>query len=292
MSKVLVFGKNGQVGWELQRSLGLLGDVVFLGRDDLGGNLQDVESLIARIKAEKPEIIFNAAAYTAVDAAENDQETAKRVNGEAVGAMAKACKELDALLVHYSTDYVFNGSGNRPWKEDDATDPINAYGFSKLLGENAIQESNCRAYIFRTSWVYGVHGKNFIKTMLRLGKTRETLSIVSDQIGVPTSAEFIADISSWLALHKPSNRVEIVHLVPNGVTSWYDFACDIFAKAKPENLSVKTITPIKSSEYPTPAKRPLNSRMDNAKLLSLMPANSILDWRHYSDRVLKEISSN
>lgn len=291
MSKILVFGKNGQVGWELQRSLALVGDVVFLSRKDQGGDLLDVDSMVARIREEKPEIIFNAAAYTAVDAAENDQEMAKRINCDAVAAMANVCKELNALLIHYSTDYVFNGTGVRPWKEDDLIDPINVYGSTKALGEKAIIESGCKAYIFRTSWVYGVHGKNFIKTMLRLAQLRETLGVVADQIGTPTSAEFIADVSTWLALHKKPAQVEVIHLVPMGLTSWYEFALNIFANASSIALSVKTVKPLKSAEYPTPAKRPMNSRMDNSKLLSLLPKGSVMNWQYYSNRVLKEILS-
>lgn len=291
MSRILVFGKNGQVGWELQRSLALVGDVVFLGREDRGGDLLDIDSMIARIREEKPGIIFNAAAYTAVDAAENDPETAKRINCDAVAAMANVCKELNALLVHYSTDYVFNGTGDRPWKEDDLIDPINVYGSTKALGEKAIIESGCKAYIFRTSWVYGVHGKNFIKTMLRLGQSRESLGVVADQIGTPTSAEFIADVSTWLALHKKPAQAEVIHLVPMGVTSWYEFALNIFANANSTVLSVKTVKALKSTEYPTPAKRPLNSRMDNSKLLSLLPQGSVLNWQYYLNRILKEILS-
>lgn len=291
MCKILVFGKNGQVGWELQRSLGLVGEVVFLGREDQGGDLLDVDSMVARIRDEQPEIVFNAAAYTAVDAAENDQETAKRVNCDAVAAMAKACQEQSSLLIHYSTDYVFNGTGDRPWKEDDHTDPINVYGFTKAMGEKKIIESGCLAYIFRTSWVYGVHGKNFIKTMLRLGKVRECLGIVADQIGTPTSAEFIADVSTWLALHKKPSQAEVVHLVPTGATSWYDFADKIFSYLPPSVLSVKTIKPLTSSEYPTPAIRPLNSRLDNSKLLSLLSENAVMNWQYYSNRVIKEILS-
>ena len=289
MSKILVFGKNGQVGWELQRSLGLVGDVVFLGRNDQGGDLCDVSALTARIKAEKPEIIFNAAAYTAVDAAESDEKTAYLVNAEAVSAMAMATRELGALLVHYSTDYVFNGEGQKPWTESDRIAPINIYGLSKAAGESAVLESECKAYIFRTSWVYGVHGKNFMKTMIRLGKSREELGIVSDQIGAPTSAEFIADVSTWLALHHKIERPEIVNLVPSGATSWYEFACDIFANMKDHGLMVKKVKALSSAEYPTPAKRPLNSRLDNSKLISMMPPHSIKDWRHYSKRVLGEI---
>ena len=292
MTKILVFGKNGQVGWELQRSLGLYGDVVFLGRNDRGGNLLDVDSMISRIKEESPGVIFNAAAYTAVDVAENDFETARRVNGDAVAAMAQVCKEINSLLIHYSTDYVFNGAGDRPWLEEDPVAPINAYGLSKSIGEAAILRSGCKAYIFRTSWVYGVHGKNFIKTMLKLGKTRQSLGVVADQFGAPTSAEFIADASTWLAFQRPPKKAEFVHLVPNGVTTWFDFAKEIFAQAdSDENIAVKEIKPLRTLEYPTPARRPANSRLSNLKLSELMPMGSIKSWQHYVHRVLSEILS-
>ena len=264
MSKILVLGKNGQVGWELQRSLGLTGDVVFLGRNDLGGDLLKIKDMTARIREEHPKIIFNAAAYTAVD----------------------------ALLVHYSTDYVFNGSGDKPWKENDPTSPINAYGTTKAMGERAILESGCKAYIFRTSWVYGVHGRNFMKTMLRLGRTRDSLGIVADQVGAPSSAEFIADVSTWLAMHKPVQKPEIVHLVPNGTTSWHGFAKEIFNQSQSENLMIKSLKELSTEEYPLPAKRPLNSRLDNSKLNSLLPAGAIKEWQCYALRVLQEILSN
>lgn len=292
MSKILVFGKNGQVGWELQRSLGLYGDVVFLGRNDCGGNFLDIDSMIDRIKEESPNIIFNAAAYTAVDAAENDFETAKKINGDAVAAMAAISKKIDCLLIHYSTDYVFNGVGDRPWSEDDFVAPINAYGLSKSIGESAILKSGCRAYIFRTSWVYGVHGKNFMKTMLKLGKKRQSIGVVADQFGAPTSAEYIADVSTWIALNKPPKNVEIVHLVPNGITTWYEFAKEIFAQAKQKDMVVTEITPLSTKEYPTPANRPSNSRLLNSKLLGLLPQGVVKSWQYYAQRVLSEILSN
>ena len=292
MSKILVFGKNGQVGWELQRSLGLYGNVVFLGRNDRGGNLLDIDSMDARIKEEAPNIIFNAAAYTAVDAAENDFETARKVNGDAVAAMAAISKEINCLLIHYSTDYVFSGVGDRPWSEGDSVAPLNAYGLSKSIGEAAILRSGCRAYIFRTSWVYGVHGKNFMKTMLRLGKTRQSIGVVADQFGAPTSAEFIADISTWVATHRPPKGVEIVHLVPNGVTTWFGFAKEIFEQVKLEDKSIKEIIPLSTKEYPTPAKRPANSRLLNSRLSGLMPQGVIKGWQFYVQRVLSEILAN
>lgn len=291
MHKILVLGKNGQVGWELQRSLGLMGNTVFLARNDQGGDLLKINEMIDRIKQERPQIIFNAAAYTAVDTAEKDIDTANKVNGDAVSALAKVCKEIDALLIHYSTDYVFNGLGDKPWTEKDVIAPINAYGNSKALGEKAILESGCKAYIFRTSWVYGVHGKNFMKTMLRLGRSRDSLGIVADQIGAPTSAEFIADVSTWLAMHKPVQHPEVVHLVPYGTTSWYGFAKEIFDQAKSDNLMIKSLKSLKTEEYPLPAKRPLNSRLNNSKLISLLPAGAVKEWQCYALRVLQEILS-
>lgn len=292
MSKIVVFGKNGQVGWELQRSLGLYGNVVFLGRNDRGGNLLDIDSMVARIKEEAPNMIFNAAAYTAVDAAENDFETAKKVNGDAVAAMAAISKEIDCMLIHYSTDYVFSGVGDRPWSEGDSVAPLNAYGLSKLIGEAAILRSGCRAYIFRTSWVYGVHGKNFMKTMLKLGKTRQSIGVVADQFGVPTSAEFIADVSTWLAMNKPSKNVEIINLVPNGLTTWYDFAKEIFSQVEQEGMVLKELKSLSTMEYPTPASRPANSRLSNSKLTKLLPKGVIKDWEYYARRVLNGICIN
>lgn len=286
MSRILVYGKNGQVGWELQRSLGLISDVVFLSKEDPGGDLLNIDEVVARIKKEKPQIIFNAAAYTAVDAAENDFETARRVNGEAVGAIAKVCKELDITLVHYSTDYVFNGSGSKPWSEDDPIDPINAYGLTKALGERNIIESACRAYIFRTSWVFGVHGNNFLKTMLHLAASKKSLKVVSDQIGVPTSAEFVADISTYLAIHRPVKSAEVINLVPNGEVSWFDYAKFIFEQAK--NRAVH-IDPVLTINYPTTTKRPLNSRLNNTKVSALLPPGVVKDWHHYVLRILKEL---
>ena len=286
MSKILVFGKNGQVGWELQRSLGLVGDVVYLGREDRGGNLLDIHSVVDRIREEKPEIVFNAAAYTAVDAAENDRDTAKLINCDAVAAMADVCGELNTLLVHYSTDYVFNGFGDRPWNEDDLTNPINAYGSSKALGEKAIKESGCRAYIFRTSWVYGIHGKNFVKTMLRLARYQKNITVVNDQIGTPTSAAFVADVSTYLALYRQISRVEVFNLVPNGIVSWYEFASFIFSDLKKNQIS-PILTAIKSADYHTVALRPLNSRLDNSKLTNVLPVGAIKKWDFYAQRVLE-----
>ena len=286
MSKILVFGKNGQVGWELQRSLALMGDVMFLSREDQGGDLLDIDAMVARIREEKPEIIFNAAAYTAVDAAENDQETAKRINCDAVAAMADVCKELNSLLIHYSTDYVFNGTGHRSWKEYDHTDPINVYGLTKAQGEAEIIKRAGRAYIFRTSWVYGIRGRNFVRTMLKIAKSRNSINVVNDQIGTPTSATFVADVSAYLALHRKTSQVEIFNLVPNGMVSWYGFASFIFSRIK-KDQTLPILNEIKSEDYRSIALRPLNSRLDNSKLAKTLPVGAIKNWDFYAQRVLE-----
>ena len=260
-------------------------DAVFLGREDEGGDLLDIKGMVSRIRKEKPEIIFNAAAYTAVDAAENDKETAKRVNYDAVATIANVCKELNCILIHYSTDHVFNGSGNQPWKESDSTDPINVYGSSKELGERAIIESGCRGYIFRTSWVYSVHGKNFVKTMLQLAKSKKNIRVVCDQFGTPTSAAFIADVSTYLAFYRQTYGVEVFNLVPNGCISWYDFASFIFSNIR-EKPSSPILKPVKTAEYHTVAPRPLNCRLDNSKLINVLPMDAIKNWDFYAQQVL------
>ena len=297
MTKFLILGKNGQVGWELQRSVALYGEVLSLGRHDEGGDLLYPEQVADRIKKFSPDVVLNAAAYTAVDKAETEQEDAFKVNSEALHYITQACKETGALLVHYSTDYVFDGTGQEPRPEDSPTSPINVYGCSKLKGEEIIKNSGCRFLIFRTSWVYGVHGKNFIKTILRLAKSKESLNIVNDQIGAPTSAEFIADVSTVLSLQVLNGNEKLTgtyHLVPNGETNWCDFAKWIVRYAKKLDfvltLSDENISGISSKDYPTAAKRPLNSRLDNTKLRSVFPQQSIQSWDIYAKRVLIELS--
>lgn len=296
MPKFLILGKNGQVGWELQRSLALKGSVLAIGREDKGGDLYRPEEVAGKIIAYQPDIVFNAAAYTAVDKAESEQDKAFAVNSTAVREIAKACQQVGAILVHYSTDYVFDGSGDTARDENASTNPLNIYGQSKLAGEEEIRRHCPRSFIFRTSWVYGVHGKNFIKTILRLAQTKESLKVVSDQIGAPTSAEFIADTSAELALRTLNEKHElfgIYNLVPNGTTSWCDFAKWIVSQAHSLNVDLvlesQNIHPIPSSEYPTPAMRPLNSRLDNSKLQSQFSEGCIHDWSVYAERVLIEI---
>lgn len=297
MAKFLILGKNGQVGWELQRSLALHGEVLCPGRHDEGGDLSSPEKVATAILSFSPDAVFNAAAYTAVDKAETDNEEAYLINAQALQPMACACKKVGALLIHYSTDYVFDGSGQTPRTEDALPCPVNVYGASKLAGEKVIRDSGCSSLIFRTSWVYGVHGKNFIKTILRLGQTKESINVVKDQIGAPTSAEFIADVSTALAMRVLNGEKSLLgtyHLVPNGETNWCDFAKWIVSNAKelnyPLTLSVQDIKGIPSDEYPTPAKRPLNSRLDNNKLKGLFPKQSIHSWDTYARRVLIELA--
>jgi dTDP-4-dehydrorhamnose reductase len=268
---ILLTGVNGQVGFELARNLQGLGNVVALGRDKL--DLTDLDQLRRVVQDVKPQLIVNPAAHTAVDKAESEAGLAMRLNAEAPAVLAEQAKKLGAALVHYSTDYVFDGSKVGEYEETDLTNPQNIYGESKLAGEQAIAASGCSHLIFRTSWVYGTRGKNFLLTMLRLGAERDQLSVVSDQFGAPTWANTIAALTSnvlaqesaaadrnaWWAEHSG-----VYHLTAGGATSWHGFAEAIFDLA---NLATKPrVNPIPASSYPTPAKRPVNSRMSNDKL--------------------------
>jgi dTDP-4-dehydrorhamnose reductase len=293
--KILLLGMNGQVGWELQRSLAPLGELVALDRhvvDGLGGDLSNLESLRATIRQIKPDVIVNAAAYTAVDKAESETELADRVNGLASGVMAEEAASLGAWLVHYSTDYVFNGQGVTPWQETDAVSPVNHYGASKLAGEQAIIASGCNHLIFRTSWVYGARGNNFAKTMLRLAKDREALSVIADQIGAPSGADLIADVTA-LAIQQVHQRPELAglyHLAAAGEVSWHGYASLVidFAKAQGEELAVTTVDPIETTAYPTPARRPLNSRLNTQKLRDNFSLH-LPDWQSGVTRMLREV---
>lgn len=296
--KILLLGKNGQVGWELQRALSVLGEVVALDRHPavtpygtLCGDLSDLAGLRAAIATIEPKVIVNAAAYTAVDKAETERELAHTVNALASGVMAEEAKRLDALLVHYSTDYVFDGTGTAPWKETDAVAPVNYYGATKMEGEQLIVASGCKHLIFRTSWVYAARGNNFAKTMLRLAKDRPTLSVIADQIGAPTGADLLADVAA-AAMQKALVDPElcgIYHLAPAGETSWHAYASYVieFARAKGERLAVETINPIATTEYPTPASRPLNSRLATEKLRDTFSLH-LPDWRSGVTRMLME----
>ncbi|KTC05556.1 dTDP-4-dehydrorhamnose reductase [Pseudomonas syringae] len=296
--KILLLGKNGQVGWELQRSLAVLGEVVALDRHtvstvygDLSGDLSSLDGLRNTIRCVKPQVIVNAAAYTAVDKAETEQELAHTVNALASQVLAEEARQLDALLVHYSTDYVFDGTGTIAWKESDAVSPVNYYGATKLEGEQLIVASGCKHLIFRTSWVYAARGNNFAKTMLRLAKDRPALNVIADQIGAPTGAELLADIAT-AALQQTLARPElcgIYHLAPAGEVSWHAYAQYVidFARAHGEPLAVETINPIGTIEYPTPAQRPLNSRLNTEKLRHNFSLH-LPDWQSGVARMLME----
>jgi len=296
--KVLLLGKNGQVGWELQRALSVLGEVTALDRNPcqtpygtLVGDLADLASLREAIRSFAPDVIVNAAAYTAVDKAETERELAHTVNALASQVMAEEARQLDAFVVHYSTDYVFDGTGMAAWKETDAVAPVNYYGASKLAGEQLIVASGCKHLIFRTSWVYAARGNNFAKTMLRLAKDRPSLNVIADQIGAPTGADLLADVAV-AALQQALVNPElcgIYHLAPAGETSWHAYASFVIevARAQGEVLAVESVNPIPTTEYPTPANRPLNSRLDTAKLRTTFNLH-LPDWRSGVTRMLME----
>lgn len=273
---ILLTGANGQVGWELRRTLSCLGEVVAL--DSRAMNLADANAVRQKVREIAPLIIVNPAAHTAVDKAETEVELARAVNAVAPGVLAEEAARLDALLVHYSTDYVFNGSGTTPWRENDACDPLNVYGATKLEGERAIQASGCRHLIFRTSWVYGARGSNFLLTMRRLMRERPELKIVADQIGAPTwcrdLAEATALVLSQLRGADQTAPWGVYHMSNGGETSWHGFAETIQAL---DGMAARLL-PIPSSDYPTPAQRPLNSRLNNDRLEQTFGLR-LQDWR-------------
>ena len=296
--KILLLGKNGQVGWELQRSLAPLGEVLALDRHSTQycGDLSKPEELAQTVLAYKPDFIVNAAAHTAVDKAESEPELAKVLNTDAPAALAKAAAQVGAWLVHYSTDYVFDGSGTHARQEGEGTGPLSVYGQTKLDGEKAIVASGCKYLIFRTSWVYAARGVNFAKTMLRLAQERDKLTVINDQHGAPTGADLIADVTAH-AMRRVLNTQNIsfsgvYHLGASGETTWHGYASHVIEKAKaikPElDWKVADIAPVPTSAFPTPAIRPLNSRLCTTKLqqafgLVLSP------WQQGVDRMLAEI---
>lgn len=271
MSRVLLLGGNGQVGTELRRSLAGLGELVVATRDGAGASetadFGKPESLGALVDRLRPGVVVNAAAHTAVDRAEGERELAFRINAEAPAALAAACARHDAILVHYSTDYVFPGDGMRPYREEDATAPPGAYGASKLAGEQAIRASGCRHFMFRTAWVYAAHGHNFLRTMLRVGAERDELRVVADQAGTPTPAALIADTTAQVLRQGPE-RSGLWHLTATGQTTWHGFAEAIFAGAVARGLIARApkVVPITTAEYPTPAARPAYSVLDTGAL--------------------------
>ena len=293
--KILLLGKNGQVGWELQRSLAPLGEVISLDRNGLNqwcGDLSKPDQIYQTIVDIAPNVVVNASAYTAVDLAETEQDMANLINYVAVGKIAEACAQIKALLVHYSTDYVFDGEGTSIFNETDVLKPLNAYGQTKALGEQAIQNAQCNYLIFRTSWVFAQKGKNFLKTMLTLSQQREELSIIDDQIGAPTSAELIADVSAHAIVQtlRDQTKIGIYHLVASGETSWFEYANYIFEQAKNlgVNLAIQQVNPIPTAAYPTPAKRPHNSRLNNQKIQQAFQIY-LPDWKVHVQRTLIEV---
>lgn len=294
--KTLLFGKNGQVGWELQRSLAPLGEIVALdqdGADGLCGDFTDLAGLAETVRRVAPEVIVNAAAYTAVDRAESEPELARTINARAPGVLAEEAGRLGAWLVHYSTDYVFDGSGDEPRVETDPTGPLSVYGRTKLAGEQAV--AGCaRHLILRTSWVYAARGANFAKTMLRLAAERDHLRVVGDQIGAPTGADLIADVTAH-ALRAVWNRPQLAglyHLAAGGETSWHAYACFAIEQARQAGRSLRVgaegVEAIPSSAYPTAARRPLNSRLDTSKLQQAFGLH-LPEWRIGVRRLLDEL---
>lgn len=268
MKKILVTGKNGQVGWELQRTLAPLGQVIALDAEDM--DLSDADAIRRKVREIAPHIIVNPAAHTAVDKAEAEPDLAMAINGTASGVLAEEAKKLDALLIHYSTDYVFDGTKASPYVESDSPNPQSVYGKTKLAGEQAIQAVGGKHLILRTSWVYGVHGGNFVKTILRLAKERSELRIVADQYGAPTWARLLAESTAQIMGKYSEDKSGVYHLTSSGRTNWHEFAEEIVRLARQYDDALKdkplTIHPIATNEYPVPAKRPANSSLSTEKI--------------------------
>ena len=295
--KIVLLGKEGQVGWELQRSLSTVGDLVASEQHEL--DLECFDDVRRWVRRCEPDIIVNAAAYTAVDQAESEPEKAWRINAEAVGVLAEEANRLNAWLVYYSTDYVFDGEKTTPYDECDKANPLSVYGRSKFEGEERIRDRHPKHLIFRTSWVFATRGKNFAKTILRLAKEKEKLSVIADQHGAPTSAELIADVTA-LALHRAvqngSHRdlAGTYHLVARGETSWHGYAQYILTVARERGIKLKTapeeVYPIKTEAYPLPAKRPHNSRLNVSKLTNSFGVH-LPDWHIHVKRLIEELAS-
>ena len=292
--RLLLLGKDGQVGFELQRALAPLGELVALGRSD--GDLAVPEVLCRRIAEIAPQVIVNAAAYTAVDRAEREPELARTINAEAPAAIAAEARRLGAWLVHYSTDYVFDGLKRLPYTEDDAPGPQSVYGRTKLAGEMAVAAACPRHLIFRTSWVFGAHGANFAKTILRLAAERDTLPVVDDQFGAPTPSALIADVTAQvlgrLAIAGAAVRPGLYQLAAGGETTWNEYARTVIrlaaARGAALKLAAEQVRPISSREYPLPAPRPANSRLDTTRLRETF-ALHLPDWRIGLDHVLAQL---
>jgi len=294
--KILLFGKGGQVGWELQRSLSILGQVIALDSDsqNLCGDFTNLAGIAETVRAVKPDVIVNAAAHTAVDKAESEADLVRTINALAPGVLAREAASIGACLVHYSTDYVFDGGGEKAWLETDATSPLSVYGATKLEGERLIQQAGCRHLIFRTSWVYGARGGNFAKTMLKLAQERDALKVINDQIGAPTGADLLADVTAHAirALMKQPELSGLYHLVADGETSWHGYASFVLAFAERAGLALKinseAVQAVPTSAFPTPAKRPLNSRLNTEKLQASFDLQ-LPPWQIGVERMLTEI---
>ncbi len=295
--KILLLGKNGQVGWELQRSLMPLGELVALdrnGTDNLCGDFSKPDALAATVREVCPDIIVNAVAYTAVDRAESEPDLAHTINATAPAVLAAEAAKLGAWLVHYSSDYVFDGSGVRPWQEDSTACPLNIYGWTKLKGEEEIRASGCLHFIFRTSWVYSARGRNFARTVLRLANERDSLDVIDDQYGAPTGAELLADCTASV-LHIARQRPSVsgtYHLSASGETTWHGYAVHVIERAtrmqRPLKLTQDAIRAVPTSEFPTPARRPSNSRLATGKFRETFDL-VLPDWRNGVDRMLDEL---
>ena len=298
--KLLLLGANGQVGHELQRALAPLGQVAATTRSGIlpDGSACEVadfdqpDSLAVLLQRINPDVVVNAAAYTAVDRAEEDRDAAWRANAEAPGAIARWCAQAGVPMVHYSTDYVFDGQGKRAYREEDITSPLGVYGASKLAGEEAIGAAGGRHMIFRTAWVYASHGQNFLRTMLRVGAEREELRVVADQVGTPTPAALIADVTAQ-AIQHPAALSGTWHLTANGETSWHGFAEAIFEEAQARGLISQRprVLPITTAEYPTKAQRPAYSRLDTTRLQADLGI-VLPDWREGLARVMGEFAAH
>ena len=301
--RLLLLGAGGQVGWELQRALAVLGEVLVRPRH--GGSAHGIdlarpETLAAAVRDAAPDVIVNAAAHTAVDRCESQPELARAINAHAPAALAEAALASDAWLVHYSSDYVFDGSGSAPRREDDRTGPLGVYGATKLKGEQAIRASGCRHLVVRTSWVHSARGDNFVRTMLRLAGERDALAVVADQVGAPTSAELIADATAHMlrrVASEPARAAELAgtyHLAASGECSWQAYAKHVVAFARSHGRQLRVaadaVRPIASADYPTPARRPANSRLDTGKLRSTFGL-ALPPWQQGVDRTLTEILS-
>jgi dTDP-4-dehydrorhamnose reductase len=291
--RIMLTGCNGQAGFELSRTLAPLGDVIALDR--AGCDLANEAGLRAAVRQIRPDVIVNAAAYTAVDKAETDEALAHAVNAAAPGILGEEAARCGALVIHYSTDYVFDGSGSAPFHETSATGPLNAYGRSKLAGEQALAASGARHFIFRTSWVYGVHGSNFARTMLRLAAEREELRIVADQTGAPTAAALIADVTAHALRQAAADSgvpSGVYHLAASGETTWFDYAAFVIAAARKAGHSLRlpegALVPIATADYPLPAARPLNSRLGTGRLRQTFGL-VLPHWQHGMDHFLKQV---